>query len=134
MQELSGILSIALIERLQTMPQIKYVYLVCYENDSQIIELLRANLQWVCQKSTLKIEYKVREENYILSQMLEYNGKLGAKPDPLKFDMVIGNPPYMKIAKDAPRLKLCLIFVMERQICIFYLLLWECMICVQMAN
>ena len=27
---------------------------------------------------------------------------LGASPDADKFDMVIGNPPYMKIAKDAP--------------------------------
>ncbi len=34
--------------------------------------------------------------------MLEYNGMLGASPDADKFDMVIGNPPYMKIAKDAP--------------------------------
>ena len=27
---------------------------------------------------------------------------IGANPAPVKFDMVIGNPPYMKIAKDAP--------------------------------
>lgn len=30
---------------------------------------------------------------------------LGANPTPLKYDMVIGNPPYMKIAKDAPEAK-----------------------------
>ena len=30
---------------------------------------------------------------------------LGAEPDPLKYDIVIGNPPYMKIAKDAPEAK-----------------------------
>lgn len=35
----SGILSIALIERLQEIPQLQYVHLVCYENDSKIIEL-----------------------------------------------------------------------------------------------
>lgn len=27
---------------------------------------------------------------------------LGANLEPEKFDFVIGNPPYMKIAKDAP--------------------------------
>ena len=101
----SGILSVALIERLQTIPRLQYIHLVCYENDPQIIELLRANLQWVCQHSTLRVDYEIREDNYILSQMLEYNGMLGAEPDPLKYDMVIGNPPYMKIAKDAPEAK-----------------------------
>ena len=30
---------------------------------------------------------------------------LGAEPNPLKYDMVIGNPPYMKVAKDAPEAK-----------------------------
>lgn len=97
----SGILSIALIERLQTIPQLQYIHLVCYENDPQIIKLLKANLQWVCQNSTLRVDYEVREDNYILSQMLEYNGMLGADPNPFKYDMVIGNPPYMKVAKDA---------------------------------
>ena len=101
----SGILSVALIEKLQRTPQLRHIHLVCYENDPQIIELLRANLQWVCQYSTLRVDYEIREDNYILSQMLEYNGMLGAEPDPLKYDIVIGNPPYMKIAKDAPEAK-----------------------------
>lgn len=101
----SGILSVALIERLQTIPQLQYIHLVCYENDPQIIKLLKANLQWACQNSTLRVDYEVREDNYILSQMLEYNEMLGADPNPLKYDMVIGNPPYMKVAKDAPEAK-----------------------------
>lgn len=101
----SGILSIALIERLQALSQLQYVHLVCYENDPQIIKLLKTNLQWVCQHSTLKVDYEVREDNYILSQIYEYNGILGADPNPLQYDMVIGNPPYMKIGKDAPEAK-----------------------------
>ncbi len=101
----SGILSIALIERLQALSQLQYVHLVCYENDPQIIKLLKTNLQWVCQHSTLKVDYEVREDNYILSQIYEYNGMLGADPNPLQYDMVIGNPPYMKIGKDAPEAK-----------------------------
>lgn len=101
----SGILSIALIERLQEIPQLQYVHLVCYENDSKIIELLRTNLQWVRQHTTLTFDYEIREDNYILSQMLEYNEMICADPNPLKYDMVIGNPPYMKIAKDAPEAK-----------------------------
>lgn len=101
----SGILSIALIERLQEIPQLQYVHLVCYENDSKIIELLRTNLQWVRQHTTLTFDYEIREDNYILSQMFEYNEMICADPNPLKYDMVIGNPPYMKIAKNAPEAK-----------------------------
>lgn len=51
----SGVLSIALIERLQEIPKLQYVHLVCYENDSKIIELLRKNLQWVRQHTTLSL-------------------------------------------------------------------------------
>lgn len=101
----SGVLSVALIERLQSMPQIQYVHLVCYENDPKIIGLLKKNLKWVAGQSTLHLDYEIREENYILSQMLDYNAMIGAEPNPLKYDMIIGNPPYMKIAKDAPEAK-----------------------------
>lgn len=34
--------------------------------------------------------------------MSDYNYMLDANPNPRKYDLVIGNPPYMKIAKDAP--------------------------------
>lgn len=101
----SGILSIALLERLQDISRLKKISLVCYENDPNIIELLRENLEWVCQVSKIEIAYELKTDNYILSQTEEYNRMLGANPNPLKYDMVIGNPPYMKIAKDAPEAK-----------------------------
>lgn len=101
----SGILSIALLERLQGIPQLKSVHLVCYENDIKVIELLRTNLDWVCQNSTIQVNYEIRENNYILSQILDYNGMIGANPTPLKYDMVVGNPPYMKMAKSSPEAK-----------------------------
>jgi adenine-specific DNA-methyltransferase len=34
--------------------------------------------------------------------MSDYNYMLDANPNPRKFDLVIGNPPYMKVVKDAP--------------------------------
>lgn len=98
----SGILSVALIERLQAVPQLKRIELVCYENDPNVLELLRSNLDWVCQHSSKEIVYQIISDNYILSQMVDYNLMLGADLNPRKFDLVIGNPPYMKIAKDAP--------------------------------
>ena len=94
----SGILSIALLERLESVKTIDRVEFVCYENDPNIIELLRSNMDWACRQSTKSVSYK----NYILSQMADYNCLLGSNPDADKFDMVIGNPPYMKIGKNAP--------------------------------
>lgn len=98
----SGILSIALIERLQSYPLIDKIDLTCYENDPNIIELLRLNLDWACRQSPKTISYKIATDNYILSQMVDYNCMLGANPEPTQYDMIIGNPPYMKISKDAP--------------------------------
>lgn len=101
----TGILSVALIERLQTIPQLQFVHLVCYENDPQIIKLLKSNLHWVCQHSKLSLQYEIREDNYILSQKLDYNKIDSTNSYSKKFDLIIGNPPYMKIAKDAPEAK-----------------------------
>lgn len=98
----SGILSIALIEYLQEHSEALEIHLVCYENDANIVNLLNENLKWCCTHSKLKITYEIKEDNYILSQMLDYNGMLGANHNPQKFDLVIGNPPYIKIPKDAP--------------------------------
>ena len=93
----SGILATALIERLQSISGISKIMLVCYENDPNIIELLKSNLDWVCANSKVLIEYELRTENYIVSQADAYN-----KPCANKYDLIIGNPPYMKVAKDAP--------------------------------
>lgn len=98
----SGILSTALIERLQTYPAIKKIELVCYENDPNVLELLKSNLEWVCAQSVIDISYQIVTDNYIVSQMSDYNNMLDANPNPRKYDLIIGNPPYKKIAKNAP--------------------------------
>lgn len=97
----SGILSIALLERLESIAAIDSIELVCYENDSNIIDLLRSNLEWTCKRAAKAISYKIITDNYILSQMVDYNCMLGANPNADKFDMIIGNPPYMKVRKAA---------------------------------
>lgn len=98
----SGILSVALIERLQSEPSVNSIEVVCYENDPNILELLQANLDWACAHSNKTVSYRIVTDNYILSQISDYNYMLDANPNPRKYDLVIGNPPYMKVAKDAP--------------------------------
>lgn len=98
----SGILSCALMERLQESHNIKKVELTCYENDENILNILRSNLEYIKQNSKINIEYKIIVDNYITSQYLEFNELIGADRNPVKYDIIIGNPPYMKIPKDAP--------------------------------
>lgn len=97
----SGILSIALLERLQSFKNLQRIKLVCYENDSNILGLLRANLENFVKQSRLKITIEIINGNYILSQAEDYNSATSNLISK-KFDLVIGNPPYMKIAKAAP--------------------------------
>ena len=47
-------------------------------------------------------EYKVITDNYITSQFLDFNGVIGGNMNLVIYDIVIGNPHYMKISKDAP--------------------------------
>ena len=84
----SGILSVALLERLESNAEIDTIELVCYENDTNIVDLLRSNLEWACSHATKNVSFKIVTDNYILSQMLEYNGMLGASPDADKFDIL----------------------------------------------
>lgn len=97
----SGILLCALIERILKFYEIKKIELTCYENDEKINELLKSNLEFM--KSVIKtdLSYQIKKENYIFSQRMEFNGMLGSKANPAKYDMVIGNPPYKKIPKNA---------------------------------
>lgn len=97
----SGILSCALLEKVAQYSNIKKIKLVCYETDENILEILRKNLELIKENNSFIFKYEIRTENYIISQNLEFNGMIGGNPNPEKYDFVIGNPPYMKIPKDA---------------------------------
>lgn len=98
----AGILSCALMEKLQENHNVKRVELTCYENDENILEILRKNLDCIKLKTKIDFDYRIITDNYITSQYLDFNELIGADINPVKYDIVIGNPPYMKIPKDAP--------------------------------
>lgn len=98
----SGILSCALIEVLQKKKNIKKVCLTCYETDNNIFEILQNNLDYVKKNAEIELEYEIITDNYVTSQYLDFNQMIGRCPEQKKYDIVIGNPPYMKIPKDAP--------------------------------
>lgn len=97
----SGILSAALIERLNKLP-VSSVKLICYENDENILLLLIDNLKLIQSSVSYNFSYKIFTDNYILNQESDYNNMISANPNPIKFDLIIGNPPYKKIPKNAP--------------------------------
>lgn len=98
----SGILSCAFIERAEQIAAIKKVELTCYENDKNVLGLLNDNLKYCKTHSTKIVEYSICTENYITSQYFDFNYMIGGNFNPVKYDFVIGNPPYMKIPKNAP--------------------------------
>ena len=97
----TGLLTTALVERLRSCGYTGTISIVCYENDLRVLPTLSKNLDNL--KSTLDITYEIRIDNYLTSQCF-ISGDLYKKENE-KFDMVIGNPPYLKIAKDAPEAK-----------------------------
>lgn len=101
----SGILSCAMLERLEEIELINEVELVCYETDQNILPLLQQNLKLTRQTSSKNVNITIRDDNYITSQYLDFNHMIGGDFNPPKYDVVIGNPPYMKIPKDAPEAK-----------------------------
>jgi adenine-specific DNA-methyltransferase len=96
----SGILAISVAERILQQDSSVKVEVVCYENDPHVLPLLKSNLELV-KKEYKKFSYEVIEDNYILSQRNSFNGDLFAS-ETKKYDLIIGNPPYKKISKDAP--------------------------------
>lgn len=96
----SGILSIALLERLQDVDVLDEVLLVCYENDPNVIPLLEENLKQAQKQFKKKLTFTIITDNYILHQEKYYNLKEVSRQN--CFDLIISNPPYMKISKNAP--------------------------------
>lgn len=98
----SGILSCAFIERLESMDSIQEIELTCYENDNNVLPLLKRNMEYCREKTKKKLIIHIKEDNYILSQYRDFNHMPDGSAEHEKYDFVIGNPPYMKIPKDAP--------------------------------
>lgn len=97
----SGILSAALAARIREVGYTGQIKLTCYENDPSVTPLLEENLAMIREQAN--IEYEVINDNYLTSQSFSALPTLfDTLPDLRdKYDLVIGNPPYKKIPKDA---------------------------------
>ena len=55
----SGILSCAFIERLEKMDHIQEIEVTCYENDSNVLNLLKNNLEYCKENSSKKVGFRI---------------------------------------------------------------------------
>lgn len=95
----NGLLTAALIERLVANGNVREVKAVLYENDNHIQELLHKNIAVIreyCKNKGVKLEMKVINDNFI-SCNHDYWSRMNTKG---LYDIVICNPPYLKIGKD----------------------------------
>lgn len=102
----SGILSAALLQRIVENNGFKEVKLVCYENNEDVLPILRSNLAYMSdytsKNSNVKFEYEIKTEDYILSQKSDFNEDLFADKNAPKYDLIIGNPPYLRVLRNHP--------------------------------
>lgn len=97
----TGILSTAVVDRLINESYNGKIHLTCYETDEHVLPLLKLNLELLSSK--YGIDYTIIHKNYITSQSFENNSLFSEENN--EFDYIIGNPPYLKIAKDAEEAK-----------------------------
>ena len=97
----TGLLATALVERLRNDGYRGDIAVVCYENDPNVLPALAENMENL--KTRHRVKYEIRTENYLTSQ--NFLNIDFCKENAEKYDMIIGNPPYLKIAKDAPEAK-----------------------------
>ena len=94
----SGILSAAIIDVLIA-KGIKKIFLDAYENNSDILFLLKDNLnivQQTAQDNGVEMHFNIIEKNFITENQFAWTGLIPNQ----KYDIVIANPPYKKIGKD----------------------------------
>jgi adenine-specific DNA-methyltransferase len=97
----SGVLGLAVVEKLfSKYPDCK-IELVAYENEPIALRVLKSNLSlaksWSAE-SGLDFSYQIRERNYILEEGILEDSAFSFESN---YDLVIANPPYKKLSKDS---------------------------------
>lgn len=93
----TGILAAAVVQKLYELGYMGKIYVTCYETDELVMPLLEENMA-LCNKLH-NVSYTIKRENYVTSQ--NFSNSTSFNNEDYQYDYIIGNPPYMKIAKDA---------------------------------
>lgn len=98
----TGILSAALLDRIIHERPVKAVNLTCYENDPAVLPILKKNLMYIKEHSDILCNVTIVEDDYIVPQAGDFEGTLLAERQPKKYDVIIGNPPYVRVPRNHP--------------------------------
>lgn len=93
----TGILSAALLQRLHEEGYQGEITLTCYETDQLVLPILKENL--TSMQRLTHVKYRIIEENYLTSQT--FSEDRSSPPLSGSYDLIIGNPPYLKLSKDS---------------------------------
>lgn len=106
----TGMLSCTAIEHLANSENPPHsIELIAYEIDENILPYLQKTLnytqQWLLRKK-INFSYDIRTEDFVLDNADTFNQVTGLFPSPnsnRRYDYIISNPPYFKLAKSDPR-------------------------------
>ena len=108
-----AILSCALIEHLVEDSKLETIALTLYETDKNVVPLtgiVLSYLQEWCKKQGIRMNYQLNESDFVLDKC-EYldsdDSIFGAMNVGERFDYIISNPPYFKLAKDDVHTRSC---------------------------
>jgi adenine-specific DNA-methyltransferase len=101
----TGILSAAFCEKLLSRKRLVSLVIDAFENDPEIIQLLKKVLQ-ECKKDLegrgSKVEFNVLDKDFILTNEAYLSGPGLFKRGEKFYDFVISNPPYYKVGTESP--------------------------------
>ena len=84
-----------------------------YETDKNVVPLTRLVLSYLqewCKKQNIKLDYLLNESDFVLDKCECLDGDdtiFGAMDVGERFDYIISNPPYFKLAKDDVHTRSC---------------------------
>ncbi len=108
-----AILSCALIEHLVEVGTPEHITLMLYETDKKVVPLtedLLSYLQAWCKGRKVKLDYQLNESDFVLEKCECLDGAdtiFGDMSGSERFDYIISNPPYFKLAKDDLHTRSC---------------------------
>lgn len=108
-----AILSCALIEHLVEDSKLETIALTLYETDKNVVPLtgiVLSYLQEWCKKQGNRTNYQLNESDFVLDkcEYLDSNDSIfGAMNAGERFDYIISNPPYFKLAKNDVHTRSC---------------------------
>lgn len=108
-----AILSCALIEHLVEDSKLETIALTLYETDKNVVPLTSIVLSYLqewCKKQGIRMNYQLNESDFVLDkcEYLDSDDPIfGAMNVGERFDYIISNPPYFKLAKDDVHTRSC---------------------------